>query len=307
LGCNSDKGRLKNRAADAGERHVWAERAYQHPDGNYANRRRVADAGDGQRAAAFLGISRQRVNAHLKRLDHIAGGRVFEKTMDGKLALTSRGKVVVALARKWLASNDEILALKDDQRLRVGLTTNYAEYLLSQLTRQDIESGTKIITGYSAELAHLLANDGLDIACLANAPTNLGEPSFSWIETFSWVCNKKFEHRVGDLLPLVACGGILGETMFNALERADVPFSVTFSSADHNARVMATAAGMGLTALPERHVRKPLVVAKHIALPAMATLRMDVLVRPGIEPPKIARLMGFLKALAPTNFRRTVK
>jgi hypothetical protein len=69
---------------------------------------------------------------------------------------------------------------------------------------------------------------------------------------------------------------------------------------------MATAAGMGLTALPERHIGEPLTIAKHIALPAMATLRMDVLVRAGIEPPKIARLMGLLKALAPANFR-TVK
>jgi DNA-binding transcriptional LysR family regulator len=268
----------------------------------------VADVGDRKKASELLGLSRQRVSAHLKRLDKIAGGSVFETTPgDGKLAPTSRGKVVIALARRLLASNDEILALRDDQRLRVGLTTNYAEYLLSQLTKEDILSSIQIITGYSAELAHLLANGSLDIACLANAPNNLGEPSFSWTERFAWVCNKDFAPRPGELLPLVACGGVLGETMFNALERANMPFSVTFSSSDHNARVMATAAGMGLTALPERHVRKPLIVAKHLPLPSMGTLRMDVLVRPGIEPSKIAQLMGFLKALAPANFRRTVK
>jgi hypothetical protein len=52
----------------------------------------------------------------------------FEKIYgDGKLAPTSRGKVVIALARRLLASNDEIPVLRDDRRLRVGLTTNYAE------------------------------------------------------------------------------------------------------------------------------------------------------------------------------------
>jgi DNA-binding transcriptional LysR family regulator len=57
----------------------------------------VADFGDRKRAATLLSISGQRVSAHLKALDKIAGGSVFESSSsDGKLVLTSRGKVVIA-------------------------------------------------------------------------------------------------------------------------------------------------------------------------------------------------------------------
>jgi DNA-binding transcriptional LysR family regulator len=271
----------------------------------------VAEEGSYAKAAERLGLSQPAVSSQIKRLQKFVGSPVFERTSSGKLALTSKGKVVVALARKLLESSERILAfgrgVDDPQRLRVGLTTNYAEYLLSSLTGNEIAYQIQITTGYSAELAHILRTGDLDIACLADAPPDLGEPSFSWIEEFAWVCSRSFVFEPDRPIPLVACEGVLGDQMIGALERAGLAFTVAFSSADHNARVMATSAGMGLMSLPRRHVREPMIVATKFSLPPMSRVRMDVMVRPGIEPAKIAPLMKLLKALAPANFRRSVK
>jgi hypothetical protein len=51
---------------------------------------------------------------------------------------------------------------------------------------------------------------------------------------------------------VVAYEGVLGERMIRALEGAGLLFSIAFSSADHGARIMATAAGMGIMGMPAR-------------------------------------------------------
>jgi DNA-binding transcriptional LysR family regulator len=269
----------------------------------------VAEAGSFSKAAKALGLSRSSLAAQMKRLQKLTAGPIFETGPNGRLNVTSRGQVVIALAQRVLDANDQMLALgghiEPAQRLRVGVTTNYAEYLLASLGNSG--SQYRLTTGYSSELAHLLSVGDLDIACLANAPAELGRPSFSWIEEFAWVCSRAFALQAGHPIPLVACEGILGDQMINALEGSGVPFTVVFSSADHNARVMATAAGMGVMALPARHVRDPLMITKEAHLPAMRALKMDVLVRQGIEPQKISHVIELMKALAPADFRSVTK
>jgi hypothetical protein len=60
------------------------------------------------------------------------------------------------------------------------------------------------------------------------------------------------ELQPGHPLPVVAYEGVLGERMIRALEGAGLLFSIAFSSADHGARIMATAAGMGIMGMPAR-------------------------------------------------------
>jgi DNA-binding transcriptional LysR family regulator len=265
----------------------------------------VVESGSFADAAELLGISQSTIIVHMKRLEAQVGGQIFEDSRGEKLP-TARGKVALALAQNVLDANDQILSFggrsNGAQRPRIGMTTNYAEYLLASLEEKGILHQVQITTNYSAGLARSLVDGDLDIACIANAPAELGEPSFTWVEDFVWVCSKAFALKHGRPIPLVACGGILGDHMMGALEKSKMDFSTVFSSPDHHARLMATAAGLGITVLPLRHVREPLTVAK-FSLPPIAPLRMDILVRKTIEPAEVANLMVILKALAPPNVR----
>ena len=103
----------------------------------------------------------------------------------------------------------------------------------------------------------------------------------------------------GHPLPVVACEGVLGDRMMRALESAGLMFSIAFNSADHGARMAATATGMGVMGMPARHVRDPLTLATRYSLPAMRPVRAWILVRPGVEAERTAQLLDALRTLAP--------
>ena len=263
----------------------------------------IAEVGSFTETGKKLRLSQPTISAQMKRLQMLVGGAVFEKTTAGGLAVTAKGRVVLALARKLLDANDRLLALggivKQTQLLRVGVTMLYVEHLLASLAQKALVDRIQVTCAYSAELAKLLADGTLDVACVVDGPVDPGAAVFSWDEEFVWVCGKGFELQPGHPLPVVACEGVLGDRMIRALEGAGLLFSIAFSSADHGARIMATGAGMGIMGLPARHVRDPLTSAARFSLPAMQPVPVWILVRPGVEAERTAQLLNVLRALAP--------
>jgi DNA-binding transcriptional LysR family regulator len=59
------------------------------------------------KAAQKLGLSQPAISAHLKRLNAIVGGPIFD-TASGSTQATPLGKIVVVQARKFLKANDQI-------------------------------------------------------------------------------------------------------------------------------------------------------------------------------------------------------
>jgi DNA-binding transcriptional LysR family regulator len=263
----------------------------------------IAEVGSFTETGKRLRLSQPTISAQMKRLQMLVGGAVFEKAAGGGLAITPKGRVVLALARKLLDANDRLLALggivKHTQLLRVGVTMLYAEHLLASLSQKALLDRMQVTCAFSGELAKLLADGTLDVACVVDGPTDPGDAVLSWDEEFVWVCGKEFKLQPGHPLPVVACEGVLGDRMIRALESAGLLFSIAFNSSDHGARIVATAAGMGIMSMPARHVRDPLKLATQYFLPAIQPMRVWVLVRPGVESERAAQLLDVLRTLAP--------
>jgi molybdate transport repressor ModE-like protein len=265
----------------------------------------IAETKSFTQAGKDLGLSQPGISSQIKRLQKLVGGPIFERTHGGGLALTPKGKVVLAIAQNLLDANDRLLALggigKRSHRVRVGMTMLYAEQFLASLAQHSMLNQVQVTCAYSSELAKSLANGNLDVACLVDDRPNIGEPVFSWNEELVWACGKALEVQPGQAIPIVACEGVLGDRMMRALENAGLLVTVAFNSADHGARMVATATGIGIMGMPARHVVDPLVVASRHSLPAMDPLHVCVVVRPDVTAQRISPLLDALKALGPSE------
>lgn len=266
----------------------------------------IAEMGSFSKAGEKLGLSQPAISAQMKRLQVLVGGTIFERATGG-VSLTPKGKLVLASARKLLEANDQILsiggAVNDSQPIRLGLSPLFAEQFLSAWTAVKHDAGqVYMYSDHSRELAKAWAEGYLDVTCVANPPAEIGAPVFEWNEDIVWVRNRDFVLRHASPVPLV-CGSDSSpdQPMIAALEKAGLAYRVAFAGADYHVRLAAAAAGIGLMALPARHVAKPLMVAREYYLPALSPLRAGIFVRPVVEPTRVAPIIATLKMLSPPS------
>jgi DNA-binding transcriptional LysR family regulator len=261
----------------------------------------IAETGSFSKAGEKLGLSQPAISAQVKRLQVLVGGAVFERGAGG-VSFTPKGKLVLNQARKLLEANDQILSLggpiNDVQHIRLGISNLLVERLLA-VWKQRAEPQISLVCDHSDKLVKALIEGHLDVACLVNAPPECEEPVYSWQEDFVWVRAPSFVLGPGSPIPLVGWEGMLADQpMVQAVERAGLSYRIAFTSPDYHARMMAVAAGIGLMGVPPREVTGSLMVAKEYYLPAMAPMRIAIVVRRGVDAKSVAHIVDGLRALS---------
>jgi DNA-binding transcriptional LysR family regulator len=267
----------------------------------------VSELGSFSKTADRLGLSQPAISAQVKRLQILVGGDIFEKTAGG-VAFTAKGKLILASAKKLLEANDQILSIggatEELQPLRLGVSTTFVDQFLHNWQSPDQIRHVSIVCNHTAELSKSLMDGYLDVACLINPSDDVGKYAFGWQENVVWARARDFVLRPGSPIPLIAWAGTqLDAAVIRTLEQAGLTYRCVFSSADHYARVSAVAAGLGLTALRERQVVAPLVIAREYYLPPLAPVRAKVFVRDGVDINAAEAVIDALKALAPAPAR----
>jgi len=115
----------------------------------------VAELGSFSKAGNKLGLSQPAISAQMKRLQILVGGDIFEKS-GGGAALSPKGKLILAHAKKLLDANDQILSIggaeNDAQPIRLGLSTIFIGQLLDSLPSVKLASQLAIACDHSAGL-----------------------------------------------------------------------------------------------------------------------------------------------------------
>ena len=262
----------------------------------------IVESGSFSKAGRTLGLSQPAITAQMKRLQMMLGAELFDRARGGA-ALTERGALALTHARRILEENDQILSLGgatgDSQPVRLGLTPLYAKEFFNALGSSSGREQLAVVCLRSAELEKSLAGGYLDVACLFNPPQSSIGPASDWDQDFVWARSRSFVLRPGAPIPVVSLPGKLeDQPAIHALEAHGSTYRIAFTSSDQKARLAAVSAGFGLTALPERQVKEPLVVAKEYYLPPLSSVRVGVRVRPGLPMSsrieKIVRLLAML-------------
>ncbi len=270
----------------------------------------IADLGSYSKAGEKLGLSQPAISAQVKRAQVLVGGAIFDRRAPGGVELTALGRLVLNYARTMLAANDQILSLcgsaTESQLVRLGLCTMYAADFVKIVAAEGRDDRLTMTCGNSIEVVAKSLSDGyLDIACLADPPSEYGQVIAEWQEDFVWARSREFVLSLGAPIPLVCWpGGVADQPPLLALERAQLAYRVVFTSADYHARMAAAAAGIGLLGISRRHVGKSLIVAKEHYLPPLPPIRVVICVRSGVPMTKVGAIVKLLEKLAPTGLQR---
>lgn len=156
-------------------------------------------------AASHLNRSPSAVSTHVRRLEELAGGRLFERD-NQSVRLTPLGQRFQRQTAELLETHDRVLAglrrREEPLRVRFGISEEYAGKLLGRLLpRLGAELPAlelEVLTDASGRLAGRLRRGQLDLALLVQAqddPRTTGTPARSAAPS-----------RCG--LPATACGSI---------------------------------------------------------------------------------------------------
>ncbi|OZI20357.1 LysR family transcriptional regulator [Bordetella genomosp. 9] len=282
------------------------------------------DLGSFAKAADRVGRSTSAVSAQIKKLEDQAGAPLFKKSGRG-LALTDAGEVMLDYARRLVGLNDEAAVatrgLDMEGWIRLGLQEDFGEAMLPQLLGRFARAHPKVRiearVARNTELRERLDAGQLDLALLwdstaatdgAPAPAarrhalddggpveRLARPRMCWIgsSALPWHADS------GEPLPLIAFDRpcMFTQAATTALDRARIPWRLVFTSPSLNGLWAAAAAGLGI------NVRTPYGLpasvrpldAKAAALPALPTIPLLLLKRPGESLPLADRLAAIMR------------
>jgi DNA-binding transcriptional LysR family regulator len=244
----------------------------------------VADQGSFTAASHALQLSQSAVSLQIKRLEQVMGRRVFDRT-SRSIVLTRDGELLLADARRILALNDEIiqrtLAAPLRGRLRVGIVEHFLPYhipsILSEFLARYPEVQMDIESGRSGDLRASYRRSQLEL--LIAEPDGDRRPTLS--EELRWTTapSRALPGQIGTngqaiRLALRTPDCPFREKAIAALQHAEIPYQITYTSACLLGVIAAAEAGLGVTVLGQSAVLKDLT--ELVGLPALGTHEMAV-------------------------------
>lgn len=215
------------------------------------------ELGSFAKAANKLSRSTSAVSAQLKKLEAQAGAPLFKKA-GRKLALTDTGEVLFNYSRKLLNLNDETVAAVSELKLkgwiRLGLQEDLGGFLpkvLGRFVRAHPDVRVEARIARNADLLARIDNGSLDLAvawagldCTGQVET-VAELPMRWIGTSQYPLHWSPEDDVP--LPIIAFDAPCPffTTATEALDRAGMPWCISFTSSSLSGLSAATEAGLG--------------------------------------------------------------
>ena len=243
----------------------------------------VQETGTLARASRRVGRTLSAVSLQLKRLESQCGRPLFRK-VGRRLELNPEGERVLAAGRRMLALNDQLLeSLRTEEAqtpLRLGVPQDIAERwlpeALARFSRARPRAQLEVRVENNLALRQLLADGGLDLAVTFDRN---GGPFPSEVQLpVQWLAHPDFYWDPTTPLPLVLfeppC--IFRRMALEALDRAGLPWRVSFSSPSLSGLWAAVSAGLGVTIRTELATPSRVVPLRSARLPVLPPLAFGV-------------------------------
>ena len=236
----------------------------------------VNKSGDLVEAAGTLGTAPAQVQAQVAKLEETLGVMVFERLSAGNVRLSDHGKIVSRYAERLLSINDrlsqQLHTPTTATKLRVGLPRwVLKEKLVEIAQRCGAEVGTNRLSlrcNSLEELVRDVSTRVLDVVALCSMTEPVGAMVTEWWEDMYWVKSPALRLHRRRPVPIVSWPGSMSDRLVGeALGKAGIDYTVTFTASDLSTRLAAVAAGLGVMVLPERVLGMDVCVAGEL-LPA---------------------------------------
>ncbi|WP_171909759.1 LysR family transcriptional regulator [Aquisalimonas asiatica] len=261
----------------------------------------VAETHSLTRAAARVHRTQSTVSQQLHRLEDSVGERLLHRTQGRVLGLTPAGERVLDHARRLLRCHDETVAALDADALsgtlRLGVADETAHARLAGVLAdfRSRHGGVRLTMEAlpSDALEARLDAGELDAVVVNRHPRAVGDGAVLYTERLRWLAAITLVRRPGEPLPVA---GFPATCAYRACADAALAhwggdWDMVYVSPGHHAVWTAVTAGLGVAALPEASLPRPLPEGiREQELPAPGEVAVVLRTAPGGP----GRLLGAL-------------
>src|SRR5262245_37110 len=243
----------------------------------------VQETGTLARAARRVARTVSAVSLQLKRLEAQCGRPLFRRS-GRRLALNADGEQVLAVGRRMLSLNDQLLeGLREEAAgtIRLGLPQDVAERwlptALARFGRARPRVQLEVRVERNLVLQELLASGALDLTVTFDPEPGRPDPDEAHLPV-CWLAAREFRWVPETARPLVLfeppC--TFRRLALEALDRAGIPWRVVFSSPSLSGLWAAVSAGLGVTVRTELAAPAGVRRLADRRLPALPTMAFRV-------------------------------
>lgn len=253
----------------------------------------IARLGQFRAASVHLNRSPSAVSTHVRRLEDLAGGRLFDRDNQG-VTLTAAGRRLLIQTAEFLQAHDRIVAGFDAPaatgRVRFGVSEEYARKLLRDVlplfAAEHPAVELEIETASSGELSSRLSRGGLDLAVLVVPSSDAPHPGRTRFGVTQpvWVGAPGFHLPCNAPLPLALHGSgcFYRSAAIDALARAGRSWRTVLASSGSAAVEAAVEGGFAVGVLDGARVTGAMrVLGEGDGLPPLPTHDLLVAHAPG--------------------------
>lgn len=243
-------------------------------------------------AGRRLGVGQSTVSQHIRRLEQVAGRRLFLRDTHS-VRLTTDGDVMVDMATAILDANERVrhyfAGAELRGRLRFGASEDFVQsrlpHILREFMRQHPAVDLALTVALSGTLYEMMDAGDLDLM-LAKRRAGEDRGDLVWRERLVWLGRDGATPPSDGRLPLVMYPppSLTRAMAIEVLERHAIPWRITCTCGGLAGLRAATLAGFGLMVQPESMVPEGLVEVRPTAgLPPLGEVEF-ALASPGRRP-----------------------
>lgn len=261
------------------------------------------DLGGFGKAAERLGRSQSAVSLQMRKLEERVGRPLFRRQGRG-LGLTDAGDIVLGYARRILELNDQAVAaargIAVDGSVRFGVPQDFGESwlpgVLSRFGRAHPSVMIEARVDRSNRLVERIAEGSLDLALLWGNPAVANTVSVLRLPMM-WIGRKGYSCARSEVIPLALFESpcVFRQPGVEALERADRPWRLAFTSPSLSGLWAAAAAGLGITVRTALGLPASLAaLGRSSGLPKLPQIGLSLYTAEPDPPQAVARLRDIL-------------
>ncbi|MFZ6874009.1 LysR substrate-binding domain-containing protein [Undibacterium sp. Di27W] len=247
------------------------------------------ELGSFAKAADRLGRSTSAVSAQLKKLEEQVGSPILRKSGRGMVPTTA-GETLLAYGRRLLELNDEAAAavrgVDLEGWIRLGIPEDFGERILTDVLGRFARAHPRVRIeariARNATLLELITAGQLDLALTWDG--NISSPHSEHLRNFAlhWIgaadTQLQASYTTDDPLPLIAFESpcLMRSYATSALDRANIPWRLSFNCPSLSGIWAAVAAGLGVTVRTAVGLPQHLRIIHSPTLPALPMLGLTL-------------------------------
>ncbi|MFH7564248.1 LysR substrate-binding domain-containing protein [Oceanimonas smirnovii] len=256
-------------------------------------------------AGERLGRSQPAISLQMKRLEELLGVKLFNRGQG--LQLTEEGQLLLTCAQRMLELNDTLISRLSTPRVsgavRLGIPNDFEVSFLATTLGRFAQSYPGVTLDVSSDISATLLSDykkgAYDLVMAIEESRPEQHQLTDYItEPLVWVRNTNMLLSADQPLPLILYpkGCLYRRTIINALNKANLPWRVVYSSSSLLGIQSAIKAGLGISVLSKSTVPEGLEASSSFAhCPDLGTVSIGFCYNNSSLSPAGQMLLDYLK------------